>query len=61
MRKMGFLPFSATKGEKLFVAIALLIAIIFLWLRFIESRYPLSAWGALILGTVIGMIIYKYG
>ncbi|MBS7645788.1 MAG: hypothetical protein QXR65_07145 [Candidatus Bathyarchaeia archaeon] len=58
---MGFLPFSATNGEKLFVAIALLIAICFLWLRFIEPHYPLSAWGALVTGTIIGIIIYKYG
>ncbi|MGC8961460.1 MAG: hypothetical protein ACP5K1_03325 [Candidatus Bathyarchaeia archaeon] len=58
---MGLLPFSATNGEKLFVAIALLIAICFLWLRFIEPYHPLSAWGALVIGIIMGTIIYKYG
>lgn len=58
---MGFLPVRTTKGERIFIGVIVTFAICFLWMKLIEPYYRLSVWGALIIGGIIGAIIYKYG
>ncbi|MEM2261377.1 MAG: DUF2160 family membrane protein [Candidatus Bathyarchaeia archaeon] len=58
---MGILPFKTSKGERVFVGIITTFGICLLWLRFIEPYYRLSIWIALLIGIVVGLIIYKKG
>jgi predicted small integral membrane protein len=59
---MGFLqralPFETTIGDRIFLAVASMIAIGFLWLRFLSS---VTIWGALIISIVFGAILVKWG
>jgi len=57
---MGLLPFQLTKGEKVFLAVIVTFGICFIWMRTIEPIYRMSLWGALIIGGIVGWLIYKY-
>ena len=56
---MGFLPFKTSWSDRVFIGIALMIAIGLLWLKFLEKR--LSLWVALILSLALIIILVKYG
>jgi predicted small integral membrane protein len=56
---MGILPWKTTKGERFFYAIAIMIALGFIGLRFLEEY--ITMWGVLIISIIIGIIIVKYG
>jgi len=58
---MGFLPIRTTKGERAFIGVITTFAICFAWLKYIEPIYPMSLWGALIIGAITGAFIYRYG
>ncbi|MEM2181055.1 MAG: hypothetical protein QXP32_09615 [Nitrososphaeria archaeon] len=56
---MKIFPWKTTKGERLFYAIAIMIALGFIGLRFLEEY--ITMWGVLIISLIIGAIILKYG
>lgn len=53
---MGFLPIKLTRGELFFWSFVLMIAICFLWMKYLPE-FPL--WGALIVSAVVGAILMK--
>jgi len=58
-RKGGFLPIEANIFDRIFIGIALFIAIHLLWMRFVETYVPLGV--ATALSLVLTIVIVKWG
>ncbi|MDI3548799.1 MAG: hypothetical protein PWR10_2451 [Halanaerobiales bacterium] len=56
---MGFLPFKNTIGDRIFVSVVSFIGIHLLWMRFVETLFPL--WGATVISVILGFVIIKWG
>jgi len=56
LRKIGLV---LSFGDRLFLAIALLILICLLWLKFIEQTLPL--WVGFLISVILAVIIVKWG
>ena len=58
---MGILPFKTSKGERFFISVILTFGVCLLWLKYIEPYYKYSVIIALIIGGLLGLLIYKKG
>jgi len=56
---MGFLPFKATKGDKVFMSIAFGILIHLLWIVIFSPETPLYL--ATVMSFVLAFAIFKWG
>ena len=56
---MGYLPLSTSKGDRIFIAVVVFIALHFLWMRFMEPY--LSLYVATSIGAVFGIVTVLWG
>jgi predicted small integral membrane protein len=52
-----FLPIVTTRGDRVFMSIASLVVIIFLWLKFLPD---LTVWGAVAVSAAVMAILLKW-
>ena len=55
----GFLPFYTNAFDRVFISVVILIGIHLLWLRFMESAFPIVV--ATVISLVIGYFVVRRG
>jgi len=59
MKADGFLPIKTNTFDRVFISVALFIAIHLLWMRFLEATLPL--WVATVVSILLGIWIVRKG
>ena len=55
--RKGFLPMVTTRGDRVFMSIASLVIIVFLWLKFLPE---VTVWGAVAVSAAVTVIFLKW-
>jgi len=56
--RKGFLPMSTTRGDRVFISIALFVAQVFAWLKFVPD---VSGWAMSGVAALVAVVILKWG
>jgi predicted small integral membrane protein len=56
--RKGFLPMTTTRGDRVFLSAVSLLAVVFLWLKFLPE---VALWGALAIAAAVISVLMKWG
>lgn len=58
--RKGFLPYSTTRGDRIFLSLLIMIGIGLVWLKFLTIQHHIPIWGAFIVSIIITIaVIWK--